>query len=262
MSSPQQSRANATERFSDRVADYVKSRPGYPAEVIALLQERCGLGSNSVVADIGAGTGILTLPLLGTGATVHAIEPNQAMRDALVAASENETCATASAGTAEATGLPEESIDLITAAQAFHWFDREAARREFQRILRPGGWVVLIWNGRSEDASPFLVAYEQLLQRWATDYCSVNHRTINLTDVQAFYAPHAVERVTFPNAQQFDYDGVRARLLSSSYAPAAGQPNHEPMVENLRAIFDTHHRDGAVVFEYETEVYFGRLTES
>lgn len=249
--------ANATSRFSDRVADYVKSRPGYPPGVITLLQERCGLGPTTTVADIGAGTGILTRPLLLTGATVHAVEPNQAMREALLATLPNEIRLTASAGTAEATGLPEAGVDIITAAQSFHWFDREKARLEFQRILRPNGWVALIWNGRREDTSPFLVAYEHLLQHWATDYRTANHRAVTFADLQTFFAPHVVERFTFPNAQHFDFEGLRTRLLSSSYAPAAGHPNHEPMVGELRTIFDAHQREGGVVFEYETEVYLG-----
>jgi len=259
MSSPRQPPTNATVRFSDRVADYVKARPGYPLEVIELLKNRIGLGPATVVADIGAGTGILTRLLLHTGATVHAIEPNEPMREALLATSPNDARLAASAGTAESTNLADASVELITAAQAFHWFDRDAARREFQRILRPGGWVALIWNGRQVDTSPFLVAYEQLLQRRATDYRTVNHRGITPTEIQAFFNPGAVERVTFPNAQHFDFEGLRRRLLSSSYAPAAGQPNHEPMLENLRAIFDEHQRNGVVVFAYETELHLGRL---
>lgn len=251
---------DATTRFANRVSDYVKSRPGYPPEVIALLRERAGLGPGTDAADIGAGTGIFTRLLLEAGAqVVHAIEPNEPMRAALVTALGADPRLRAHAGTAESTGLADASVDLIVAAQAFHWFDRDRARREFQRILRPRGRVALVWNARLENASPFLAAYERLLQRRATDYARVNHRNIDRAAIASFFAPGAVERHAFPSEQIFDFDGLRGRLLSSSYAPAAGHPNHAPMVAELREIFDAHQENGRVRFLYETEVYLGRF---
>jgi len=252
--------ANATTRFADRVEDYAKYRPSYPVEVIDVLRNHAGLARTSIVADVGAGTGIFTRILLDAGVgAVYAIEPNRAMHDALIAALGTEVRLRTLDGTAEHTGMHTASVHLITAAQAFHWFERDTARAEFQRILRPGGAVALIWNGRREDSTPFLVAYEALLQRWAPDYTQVNHRNVGLESLAPFFAPGPVERHAFPSAQSFDFAGLRGRLLSSSYAPAAGHPNHEPMLADLRRIFDAHHVNGQVRFEYETEVYVGRF---
>jgi SAM-dependent methyltransferase len=260
MSPPHQPPADATARFANRVGDYVKTRPGYPPAVIALLRERCGLRSTSIVADIGAGTGIFTRLLLDAGAgVVYAIEPNAPMHDALIEALGRDVRLRTHAGTAEHTGLSRASVDLIVAAQAFHWFDREKTRTEFVRILRPHGRVALVWNTRREDTNPFLVAYEQLLRRWSTDYGHVNHRNVSLDTIAPFFAPGGMERHAFPSHQEFDFDGVRGRLLSSSYAPAEGHPNHEPMLAELRQIFDATHENGRVRFEYETEVYLGRF---
>src|SRR5205085_8778925 len=117
--------------------------------------------------------------------------------------------------TAEATTLPDHSIDLILAAQAFHWFDRPKARREFSRILRQGGWIVLVWNERRLDSTPFLRDYEQLLQTYATDYNRVRHENIDHEAIAAFFAPQPFQTRTFDNAQRFNYAGLEARLLSS-----------------------------------------------
>jgi SAM-dependent methyltransferase len=252
--------SDATARFANRVGDYVKTRPGYPPEVLAVLRERAGLGPTSVVADIGAGTGIFTRTLLEAGVgVVYAVEPNAPMHAALIEALGDDPRLRTHEGTAENTGLRSASIDLIVAAQAFHWFERDKTRAEFQRILRPRGTVALIWNSRRDDATPFLIAYEKMLRRWSPDYAQVNHRNVGLDTIAPFFAPGPVERHVFPSQQVFDFEGVGRRLLSSSYAPASGHPNHEPMLVELRAIFDAHHQSGRVRFEYETEVYLGRF---
>jgi SAM-dependent methyltransferase len=181
------------------------------------------------------------------------------MRAALVMALAADPRLEVGAGTAENTGLDDASIDLIVAAQAFHWFERDRTRREFRRILRPSGAVALVWNSRLEEATPFLKAYENLLQRWATDYRQINHRNVDLARIAPFFAPGNVERHAFPSEQVFDFDGLRGRLLSSSYAPAAGHPGHAPMLAELRSIFDTHQENDRVRFLYETEVYLGRF---
>lgn len=253
-------RADATERFGNRVTDYVRSRPGYPPEVIELLRQRCGLSPTSIVADVGAGTGIFTRLLLEAGAgVVYAVEPNGPMHEALIAALGQDVRLRTHAGTAEHTGLSRASVDLIVAAQAFHWFDREKTRVEFARILRPRGWVALVWNTRREDTARFLRAYEELLRRWSPDYLQVNHRRVGLETITPFFAPDPVERHTFSTHQEFDFEGVRGRLLSSSYAPGPEHPHHQPMLAALREIFDANQAEGRVRFEYETEVYLGRL---
>lgn len=249
----------STERFSNRVENYVRYRPGYPVEVLELLHAECGLNSDSVVADIGSGTGKLTELLLQSGGRVFGVEPNTEMREAgerLLKASPRFTSV---AATAEATTLPNQSVDLIVAGQAFHWFDRERSRAELVRILKPGSWVALIWNDRRTDSTPFLLAYEELLQEFASDYNQVNHRNIDEEMLQQFFRAEPKLR-RFPYSQQFDFAGLKGRLLSSSYAPEQGQPKHEAMLARLQEIFDAHQQGGLVTFDYDTLVYYRRLT--
>lgn len=250
--------SNATSRFSDRVENYVRYRPGYPPEVVDALTKECGLTPVSVIADIASGTGIWTRMLLQNGNRVFGVEPNAEMRQAgeqFLTAFPNFTSV---AGTAEATTLPDASVNLATVAQAAHWFHPEPARREFARILKPGGWLVLLWNERITDSTPFLREYEQLLLDFGTDYADVRHERTTEA-VNQFFDPMPFEQRTFPIRQQFDYAGLKGRLLSSSYAPGPGHPKHEPMLRELRRLFDAHAGAGQVNFDYWTRVYFGRL---
>jgi SAM-dependent methyltransferase len=249
---------SSTERFSTRVEDYIKYRPGYPAAVLELLRARCGLEATSTVADIGSGTGILTELLLETGARVFAVEPNKEMREAAERLLSDYGGFRSVNGTAEATTLPQASVDLITASQAFHWFDVPKARRELARILRPGGWVVLIWNERPPDAGAFLDEYDSLLRRHAADYDRVTRMRADEAKIREFFGrrPHSA---VFANQQVFDFAGLKGRLMSSSYAPEPGHPEHEPMIAGLRALFERHNRAGEVVFPYRTLVYYDRL---
>jgi SAM-dependent methyltransferase len=250
---------NATQRFSSRVDNYILYRPSYPPEVIALLTKECGLRNDSVIADIASGTGIFTRLLLENGNPVFGVEPNANMREA----GENFLSAypqfTSIAGTAEATTLPDHSVDFVTAAQAAHWFDRAKARREFVRILKPAGWTVLVWNERRTASTPFLREYEQLLLRFGTDYKEVRHeRTTD--EIESFFSPSPFEARVLEMRQVLDYAGLEGRLLSSSYTPGPDHPNYPPMLRELRRIFDAHQADGFVSMEYDTRVYFGRLT--
>jgi len=236
----------------------MRFRPGYPDGVVELLSNECGLTRSQVVADIASGTGLWTRRLLANGNRVWGVEPNAEMRQAgeqFLAEFEGFTSV---AGTAEATTLPEESVDFVTAAQAAHWFDRGRARREFMRILKPGGWLVLLWDERLTDTTPFLRDYEQLLLKFGTDYEAVRHE--HTTDaVNEFFDPAPFEERQFAMRQEFDYAGAEGRLLSSSYAPGPGHPLHEPMLGELRRIFELHAAGGRVWFDYKTRVYFGRL---
>jgi SAM-dependent methyltransferase len=248
-----------TQRFTTRVENYVKYRPSYPPGILDVLARRCGLTSSSQIADIGSGTGILTALFLKNGNTVYAVEPNQAMRTAAVAQLISYPHFHSIAATAEATTLPDTSIDLITAGQAFHWFDPARAKREFVRILKPGGWVALIWNERRIDDTPFSQAYERLLRTYAPEYETIHHRHIDRAVFRNFFAPHDFIVETQENAQLFDYAGLQGRLLSSSYVPEEGSPAHAPMLTELRAIFEQHHQSGHVRFDYETHIYCGQL---
>jgi ubiquinone/menaquinone biosynthesis C-methylase UbiE len=249
---------NATSRFSDRVENYIRYRPGYPREAINALKNECGLTPKDVIADIASGTGIWTRTLLENGNRVYAVEPNVDMREAAERLLPGFANFTSVNGSAEATTLPNSSVEFVTAAQAAHWFDRQPARREFVRILKPGGWLVLLWNEREIDTTPFLRDYEQLLLAFGTDYEDVRHE--RTTDaVNEFYDPAPYQERVFAMRQEFDYAGLEGRLLSSSYAPGLGHPQHEPMLKELRRIFDQHAENGRVSFDYKTRVYFGKL---
>ena len=250
-----------TRRFASRVAHYIRWRPGYPKEIIDLLERQCGLASDSVVADIGSGTGLLTRLLLDHGNPVFGVEPNTEMREAGAALLADCPRFTSVAASAEATTLGAASIDLIVAGQAFHWFDRVAARREFARILRPGSFVALIWNERLVDASSFLREYEQLLCDYSIDYREVDHRNIDQAMLGEFFAPAGFRQARFPYRQMFDLDGLRGRTMSASYMPEPGHPRFDPMIDALTACFVRHAQDGRVNFEYATRLFYGRLDQ-
>jgi SAM-dependent methyltransferase len=248
-------------RFSNRVENYVKYRPGYPAGVIELLKTECGLTSASTIADAGSGTGILSELFLKNGNTVFAIEPNAEMRLAAERLLKGYKEFVSVGATAEATTLASESVDFVTAAQAFHWFDRNKAKREFARILRPEGWVALIWNERRLDSSPFLQSYEDLLLRHGTDYSQVRHENVT-GDINEFFHPEPFNVKMLENAQYFDFESLKGRLLSSSYAPDRDHPNFKPMLAKLEELFAEHQQNGIVSFEYDTRVFYGHLNRS
>jgi len=247
-----------TARFSDRVENYVRYRPGYPSEVLDVLSVECGLQPEHVIADIASGTGAFTRLLLENGNRVLAVEPNAEMREAGSRLLEYYKKLTSVAGTAEETSIPSASVDFVTAAQAAHWFDRERAHAEFMRILKPDGWCVLIWNERRTANTPFSRDYEQLLLTYGTDYKEVRHERTTAT-IHEFFAPAPYQERIFEFRQQFDYEGLAGRLLSSSYAPLVGHSNHTPMMRELERIFHIHAQNNRVEFEYNTRVFFGRL---
>lgn len=245
------------QRFSDRVENYIRYRPGYPQEIIAMLERDTGLSSRSIIADIGSGTGISAELFLHSGGEVHAVEPNREMREAAERLLGGYPRFRSVNGSARATTLPDQCATLIVAAQAFHWFHTPETRAEFTRILKPGGHVVLLWNERKLDATPFLRGYEELLLRFATDYTKVRHENIDAESLRRFFRGPFVTH-TFANEQRFDFESLKGRLLSCSYAPTAGQPGHEAMIDELRHLFDSYQESGIVRFEYDTRVHVGR----
>lgn len=246
-------------RFSDRVALYIRYRPSYPSAIVDMLRRETGLSARSRVADIGSGTGISAELFLRAGCTVYGVEPNQEMREAGERQLGAHAAFSSVNGTAEATTLADHSVDFVVAAQAFHWFKPAPARAEFTRILKPGGWIVLMWNERKLDATPFLQAYEELLLRHGTDYASVRHENVGKEELSSFFTGGRYVTHTLANEQRFDYEGLKGRLLSSSYAPAEGQPGHDPMIEELASIFACHQANGEVCFEYDTQVHFAPI---
>jgi len=249
-----------TARFTDRVEDYVRTRPGYPPAVLDALRADAGLRPEHAVADVGSGTGLLSRLFVDNGNVVHGVEPNLAM--AAVA----ETALGPSGrfhrvdGRAEATGLPAASVDLVTAGQAFHWFKVPEARAEFQRILRGRGAVALVWNLRRLDSTPFLRAYEASLREWSNDYEEVSQRYAEETALRAFFGPAGWREHRFDNPQYFDLEGLRSRLLSSSYTPREDDPRRAAMLAALPALFSAHAKDGRVAFEHDTRLFVGRLS--
>ena len=251
--------SDPTSRFSDRVQDYVRWRPGYPQEVLEALRTDLGLQPGHVVADVGSGTGLLSRLFVENGYVVYGVEPNREMA-AVAEADLGGTGRFHSVdGRAEATSLRDRSVDLVTAGQAFHWFKVPESRAEFRRILRPGGAVALVWNLRRLDSTPFLRDYEAFLHRWSNDYEEVSAQYAREESLRGLFGETGWTERRFDSAQHFDFEGLRGRLLSSSYTPKEGDPRREAMLAALPAVFEPHARDGRVAFEYDTRVFMGRL---
>ena len=249
---------DSTRRFSSRVEDYIRYRPSYPGAIVPLLERECALTPATRIADIGSGTGFFSELFLRIGCVVIGIEPNADMRlagDRLLAA---EPRFRSAEGRAESTGLPSQCVDLVTAGQAFHWFDIPAARSEFQRILTPPRRVVLAWNERLVEGR-FLEEYEALLQRYSTDYGQIDHRRMDAGVMDAFYGAGNWRLAVFPNEQLFDLDGVLGRLHSSSYAPPPGSDGYHRINAAIERLFAECRQDGRVAIRYETKVYYGQL---
>jgi SAM-dependent methyltransferase len=262
-----------TERFTSRVEAYRKYRPHYPKAVIEALRERTGLQPSHIIADVGSGTGISSELFLDNGNFVYGIEPNKAMREAGEAYLSSYKNFRSINGTAEATALPDRSVDYVIAGQAFHWFDAARAEREFRRILKPGGWAVILWNDREFDTTPFLRDYEQLLLDFGTDYVQVNHRNVvitstpdtnisssNATRTIDFFHGTPVLELKFDNTQVLDYESLEGRLLSSSYLPNHDSSNYSAMLARLREIFNRHAAKGVVEMRYQTLCYAGQFS--
>jgi SAM-dependent methyltransferase len=248
----------SVERFSDRVANYVKYRPGYAPEMLAFFKSELGLTKDSGIADIGAGTGLSSKPFLENGNVVYGVEPNAAMREAAKAfLAEYENFKSVD-GTSSITNLRDSFVDFAIAAQAFHWFEPEPTRIEFKRILKPGGYVCLIWNERQLETNEFLKEYEQLLLKHANDYGNVRHENIQEGELEAFFL-QPFKRATFQNHQILDFDGLKGRLLSSSYMPNEGDAKFGPMIEDLSALFAKHERGGKITILYDTNVFYSQF---
>lgn len=246
-------------RFSDRAQDYAKYRPHYSHDVVHALQETCGLTPQHLVADIGCGPGMLAEIFLDNGNRVIGVEPNLAMRLAGEKYLASHPAFRMIEGSAEATTLDSASVDFVVAGQAFHWFRPAETRTEFVRVLKPGGWAVMVWNDRDTESTPFLQAYEALVRQYSTDYEQVSHKwAASYEALQRFFAPNEMTLIQQHNQQRLDLDGLRGRLLSSSYIPKSGE-RYEDMLRALPQLFSAHARDDRVVLEYDTNIYCGHL---
>ena len=244
------------QRFSGRVEKYARYRPGYPKAVLELLETECGLTKSSVLADVASGTGLLAELFLENGNHVFGVEPNDEMRGAGERLLRRYLYFTSAAGSAEATTLDEDSVDFFVLGQAFHWFEPERARSEFARILKPGGWVALLWNDPRRDATPFQTAYERVIRTHKTE----EYKEFDLEgEVSAFFGTGGHKHRVFRHRQAFDLDGLKGRVLSSTYVPDKGEPGYGAMMDELERIFTAHEEDGRVAVDYETRMYYGRL---
>lgn len=249
---------NTVERFSNRVENYAKYRPDYPAEVLELFRAKMDLTESSVLADVGSGTGLSARLFLAKGCRVFGVEPNESMRKAAEKFLKDFPNFKSVDGTAENTTLPENSIDIVMAAQAFHWFDHEKTRAEFKRILKDKGFVALIWNERQLDSTPFLRDYEQFLLKFANDYEKVRHENVHGGVLRAFFQKDFFTE-TFLNIQAHDFEGLKGRVLSSSYMPSAQDPVYETMVEELAALFAKYSESGKIQILYDTKVHYSQF---
>ena len=249
----------SSERFSSRVDDYQKYRPDYPQSLVTEIAKQSGLDDSAVIADFGSGTGIFTRRLLQAGFEVYAVEPNREMRVAAESTLAAEPGFTSIDGSAEDSRLESASIDLITAAQAFHWFNTETAKQEFRRVLKADGQLALIWNKRKL-SQPFQQAYDAILREFAAEYGKVNHMNLGETDIQSFFATGAMRRIVIDNSQQLDFAGLLGRLKSSSYCPEESSPQYIPLATELLSLFDQYAIDGRVAFEYDSELYLGPIS--
>ena len=252
-----------TNRFSDRVDNYVKYRPHYPLEVIDFLKTEKIISKNSVIADIGAGTGISSELFLRNGYKVFGIEPNEPMRQAskiILQKYTDEKLFVSVNATAEETTLPNKSVDVIVCAQAFHWFNNDAFKNECKRIIKPNGTVALMWNDRRTDTTDFLKVYEDFLQMFGTDYLLVNHKNTQDKKIfENFFGAGNYKEQDFYNYQDVDFEGLKGRVLSSSYMPNEEHKDFEHMIYCLRKIFNRYQENNLVRLDYDTKIYYGKL---
>ncbi|GMV99322.1 MAG: hypothetical protein AMXMBFR84_04610 [Candidatus Hydrogenedentota bacterium] len=246
-------------RFSNRVDSYRKYRPDYPAAVLDWLSAEAGLTTASIVADVGSGTGISAKLFLDCGCAVYGVEPNDPMRLAAEDFLKEYQKFRSVNGTAEATSLGDNSVDFIVAAQAFHWFDVEKTAVEFRRILKPDGVLVLMWNQRDLDSTPFLQEYEAFLRKYGTDYEKVAATYLLSPEKKAAMFTGGVHEASFPHGQSMDFEGLKGRVLSSSYMPSETDPSYGDMLVELQQLFDKHAENGQVRHVYNTVVYWGRI---
>ena len=249
---------NSVQRFSDRVENYTKYRPDYPASVLKFLESEINFDSSWKVADIGAGTGISSKLFLENGNEVFAVEPNSEMRQAATEYLAGFSNFAPFDATAENTTLKDNCIDLIAASQAFHWFDVSKCIKEFRRIVTKEGYVALIWNERKLDANEFLREYEKVLIEFGTDYGKVRHDKLTKESLENTFETEFFVK-TFPNSQTLDFEGFKGRAYSASYTPAESENGYEEMLERLKSLFADFEEKGRIHLLYDTNIFYAQI---
>ncbi len=248
-----------TERFTGRVDAYRRFRPRYPRELVTTLQDRCGLTPSSVIADVGAGTGMLAEVLLQIGNSVFAVEPNLEMRTACAELIESYPRLTCVDATAEATGLAANSMDFVTVGRAFHWFDQEKAVEEFRRILRPAGWLVLVGLGRIKSGGgPMSRESDQLLRRHGKDYAVLRDRYDIAGAARRVLADGGMHE-SFHQIMPLTWEECLGNALSLSITPRPEDPGFAAFEKDLRAFFEAHKSGDKIHLPIVCEMYFGHL---
>jgi SAM-dependent methyltransferase len=257
-----QAAIDPTRRFSTRAEFYARARPRYPKALLEFCRTTLGLQPTHGVADVGSGTGFLSELFLQSGNQVFAVEPNKEMRMQAESNFGSNSSFISIDATAEDTGLDDASIDFIVAGQAFHWFDPIPTRREFARILKPKGWVLIVWNERRIVPGGFSEAYEAIGRKFSADKNRGARRAMATGEAAAmkeFFAPDKCERATFSHSHSLDLSGLESLLLSASYMPLPGDTRCDEMLRETRDAFARFQSAGQVVLEYDTNAFYGRL---
>jgi len=251
---------DVTKKFSGREKLFARFRPGYPPEYIDYLISECNLQKGSKIADIGSGTGKLTLELLERSLNVIAVEPNDDMRLVAEGFYKIYPNATSVNATAERTGITSNSIDLVTVGQAFHWFNPDNFKLECQRILKPGGLVALVWNSRVT-GSDFENECAKINSLYCPDFKGFpGGKTIAAEGAFShFYRDGIYSFKEFPNNLNYDLDGFIGRSLSASYAPKENDKNYKSYLNALKDLFERYKKDGIISFPNITRSYLGSV---
>ena len=250
---------NSKIRFSDRVKNYVKYRPHYPKEILHILEEKIKLIPQWIIADIGSGTGISSELFVENGNTVFGVEPNKNMRSAAKEYYSQKNNFISINGSAENTTLKDNEVDVIITGQAFHWFNINEAKDEFIRISKEGSYTVIFWNQRKTGDSPFQQEYELFLHKYCKEYDKTTQKNITSAQFCKFYGSKQYSLVKLNNLQKFDFEGLKGRLQSSSYSPTINDPVYPEMINSLQQIFKNHEVNNQIIFEYDTEIYYGKI---
>lgn len=250
---------NTTERFTGRAETYAQHRPNYPEAYTNYLISFNQLTAGQTVADIGSGTGIFSQQLLDKQLNVFAVEPNADMRSIAEKKLNSYASFTSVHGTAEDTGLPDDSMDLVTVAQAFHWFDKPKFRKECQRILKPHAHVALVWNSRDSSAS-LVQENAKIFQQYCSDFNGFSGGMDENPHIfQEFFLDGQYKYTQFRADLSYDLEGFLGRNMSASYAPKPTDHNYKPFVEALCKLFDHHSEDGVLVMPNLIRSYIGRV---